>query len=98
MCRATKVPSRMVWVTDHCYPEFYLEDSTGQGHWFPCQVAGTRAFGGMPDVRPILQKGDNILVPEKKKGQRYAAVYLHVKSVKGANPKVTEVREFVTAE
>ena len=52
-----------VWVPGHCYPEFYLEDAEGRGHWIPCQAAGTRAFGSMPEHRPILQKGDNFRVP-----------------------------------
>ncbi len=32
-------PAR-VWVPEHCYPEFYLMDSEGNGYWFPCQAAG----------------------------------------------------------
>lgn len=95
MCRAAKIPARMVWVTDHCYPEFYLEDAEKNGQWYPCQVAGSRAFGSMPDIRPILQKGDNIRVPEKRGGQRYAALFLKAKSVRRPNPKVTEIMEFV---
>jgi hypothetical protein len=95
MCRAAKVPARMVWVTDHCYPEFYLEDAEENGQWYPCQVAGTRSFGSMPDIRPILQKGDNIRVPEKRGGQRYAALFLKAKAVQRPNPKVTEVMEFI---
>jgi hypothetical protein len=95
-CRAADVPARMVWVPDHCYPEFYLVDDAGEGHWFPCQAAGTRAFGSMPELRPILQKGDNFKVPEKKKPQRYVAEFLSGKPVKGSGPpKVTFVREFV---
>lgn len=31
MCRASKIPARMVWVPGHCYPEFYLEDGAGKG-------------------------------------------------------------------
>ena len=96
MCRGQKIPARMVWVTDHCYPEFFLQDSSGEQHWYPCQVAGTRAFGSMPDVRPILQKGDNIRIPEKKKGERYASVFLRAKSVKGSPPRIEEVLEFTT--
>jgi hypothetical protein len=64
LCRAESIPARLVRVPGHCYPEFYLLDRNGKGHWFPCQAAGTRAFGSMPDPRPILQKGDNVLVPE----------------------------------
>ena len=40
MCRAINVPARTVWVPGHCYPEFYLQDGEGNGHWFPCQAAG----------------------------------------------------------
>ncbi|MFM8890935.1 MAG: transglutaminase-like domain-containing protein, partial [Planctomycetia bacterium] len=47
--RAEGVPARTVWVEGHCYPEFYLVDTDGQGWWYPCQAAGARAFGGMPD-------------------------------------------------
>jgi len=59
LCRAKGVPARTVWVQGHCYPEFYLEDRQGKGHWFPCQVAGDRAMGGIPETKPIFQKGDN---------------------------------------
>jgi hypothetical protein len=48
LCRANKIPARAVWVPGHTYPEFYLEDADGQGHWFPCQAAGAaREFGTM---------------------------------------------------
>lgn len=72
MCRSLDVPARMVRVPDHCYPEFYLWDAEGKGHWFACQVSGARAFGGMPDPRPVLQKGDNVLIadPATKKKTR----------------------------
>lgn len=96
MCRSIDVPARMVWVPDHCYPEFYLSDGEGNGHWFPCQAAGTRAFGSMPEMRPILQKGDNFKVPEKRKAQRYVAEHVEAKPVRGSGaPKVTFVREYV---
>ncbi len=73
-CRVNGVPARCVWIPNHCYPEFYLEDEEGNGHWFPCQAAGSRDFGGMVEYRPILQKGDNIRVPEQKEPLRYAAL------------------------
>ena len=98
MCRSIKVPARMVWVPDHCYPEFYLVDDSGTGHWFPCQAAGTRAFGSMPEMRPILQKGDNFSVPEKNKPQRYVAEHVSAKPVRGSGkPRVTFIREYVQA-
>ncbi len=95
LCRASKIPSRMVWVTDHSYPEFYLVDEEENGHWFPCQVAGSRAFGSMPETRPILQKGDNFKVPETKARRRYVAIQLKASAVRGKKPTVTEITEFV---
>jgi hypothetical protein len=93
LCRARGVPSRTVWVPDHCYPEFYLEDEQGVGGWYPCQAAGTRAFGSMPDLRPILQKGDNFRVPEKKERQRYVAEFLTgSRRSGGGEPRVEFIR------
>jgi transglutaminase-like putative cysteine protease len=71
MCRAADIPARAVWVPDHCYPEFYLEDGKGVGHWYPCQAAGSRMFGSMLEPKPILQKGDNFRVPGSRAPQRY---------------------------
>jgi len=88
-CRVNGIPARTVWVPEHCYPEFYLVDKEGKGHWFPCQAAGDRAFGSMPDVRPILQKGDNFIIPDNPKPQRYVAETLRVKdAVGGQKPRV----------
>lgn len=92
MCRATGIPARTVWVPGHCYPEFYLEDEGGHGHWFPCQAAGSRSFGGIEEVRPILQKGDNFTVPEKREKLRYVAEFL---TGAGGQPKVKWVRQAV---
>ena len=97
LCRAARVPARCVWVPNHCYPEFYLEDEQGEGHWFPCQVAGTRNFGSMPDYLPILQKGDRFKVPEKPEVQRYLADYLTSKKVldKVNDPQVEFIRQML---
>lgn len=76
ICRIRGIPARTVWVPGHCYPEFYLHDAEGEGHWFPCQAAGDRQFGGMEEARIILQKGDNFRVPEKRERQRYIAEFL----------------------
>jgi hypothetical protein len=62
LCRARGIPARTVRVPGHCYPEFYLCDEDGAGHWFPCQASGTEAFGGIPQRDMILQKGDNFRV------------------------------------
>jgi hypothetical protein len=96
LCRAARVPARCVWVPGHCYPEFYLEDKDGKGHWFPCQVAGTRNFGNMPDYMPILQKVDRFKVPERNEIQRYLADYLTSKKVVGKrDPKVVFIRQLL---
>lgn len=93
LCRAAKIPARMVWVTDHSYPEFYLVDDQNKGHWFPCQISGSRAFGEMPETRPILQKGDNYRVPESKERRRYVAVQLNATAVRGGSPRIEEIVE-----
>lgn len=93
MCRTQDVPARTVWIPGHCYPEFYLVDGDGRGHWFPCQAAGTRAFGAMPEFRPILQKGDNFIAPERPKDRlRYVNEYL---TGAGGKPVVQFIRELL---
>jgi hypothetical protein len=71
LCRAGKVPARVVRVPGHCYAEFYLElkqegktnrnkaNNKSMGFWFPCQVSGKYEFGGIHEKRVILQKGDS---------------------------------------
>ena len=98
LCRVNKVPARTVWVPDHCYVEFYLMDEKGEGHWFPCQVAGTRDFGSMSDHRPVLQKGENIKVPEHREPQRFVAEYLTGRGGRSSGqPQVKFVRKLLPA-
>ena len=95
MARAEGIPARTVWVEGHCYPEFYLVDAAGKGWWFPCQIAGARAFGGMPDQLPILQKGDNFRDPDRP-GQslRYVSEFIRGSAVDGGgSPRVVWIRE-----
>lgn len=93
ICRASGIPARCVWIPDHCYPEFYLEDKQGKGYWFPCQVAGDRQFGQMHDYRPILQKGDRFKVPEKTAMQHYLSEFFTCKPhpIGPREPKVIPV-------
>lgn len=96
LCRANKIPARTVWVPGHCYPEFYLEDGQGAGHWFPCQAAGDRHFGRMDETRPILQKGDNFRLPEERQPVRYARPILQSNPRPGyAHPQITVLQHRV---
>ncbi len=58
LCRLSGVSARTVWVEGHDYPEFYLLDKQGKGHWIPAQVVGPPWFGEITEYRPIFQKGD----------------------------------------
>ncbi|QDU89966.1 Transglutaminase-like superfamily protein [Pirellulimonas nuda] len=95
LCRAAGVPARAVWVQDHCYAEFYLEDEEGEGAWFPAESAGTRAFGEMPLARTIMQKGDNFRIPERPKDRLfYATDFLVGLPMPGSGkPSVKYIRE-----
>ena len=97
LCRADKIPARLVWVHEHQYPEFCLADAEGQLHWFPSESSGMRAFGEMPTARVIMQKGDNFQVPERPRDPlRYASDYLIGLPVQGSGkPKVRYIREML---
>jgi hypothetical protein len=90
LCRNNNIPARAVWVPGHCYPEFYLADAKGEGHWYPCQAAGDHSFGRMHEPRPILQKGDNFKLPESPKPLRYVQPF-----VKAGNAAADPVVKFV---
>lgn len=93
ICRAKGYPARTVWVPGHCYPEFYLIDKTGKGVWFPCQIAGTRAFGELPEGYIILQKGDSFPSAESpRKKVRYLPESVQGE---GGRPRARFIREKV---
>jgi len=95
ICRASNIPARCVWIPEHCYPEFYLEDTNGFGHWYPAQVAGDRQFGQMNEYRPILQKGDRFKVPEQSGMQRYVAETFTCKQrpLGTTQPRIVSIRD-----
>jgi len=95
MTRVEGIPARTVWVEGHCYPEFYLVDGEGQGWWYPCQAAGARAFGAMPDQLPILQKGDGFRDPDRPgKTLRYVSEFIRGSAVDGGgSPQVKWIRD-----
>ena len=85
ICRARGIPARAVWIPGHTYPEFYLEDENGKGHWFPCQAAGSYAFGFMAEAKPVLQKGDKFKATGHRKPLRYIEPIL---KAYGASPQL----------
>jgi hypothetical protein len=52
----------------------------------------------MPDHRPILQKGENIKVPEESEPQRFVAEFLTGRGGRGSGqPQVKFVRKLLPA-
>jgi hypothetical protein len=89
LCRLSGIPARSVWVEGHDYPEFYLLDQQGKGHWIPAQVVGPPWFGEITEYRPIFQKGDRFYDPLQKTYVRYVP-----HTVKGADSKALPKIEF----
>jgi len=87
VCRAAKIPARMVWSMDYGYAEFYLDDAEGKGAWYPCVLHEEVELGALKDLRPILGKGDNFKVPESKDAQRFVREFLKGKGG-GGKPSV----------
>jgi transglutaminase-like putative cysteine protease len=96
MCRAHKIPARMVWVQGAQYAEFMLIDDNSDPHWFPCDVGGIREFGSVSEPRIILQKGDSIRVPEKESRQKLVAEFATCKGK--SKPSVRFHREILSEE
>lgn len=84
-CRAVGIPARLVWVPNHNWAEFYLHDEDGHGHWIPAHTSAYSWFGWTGAHELVLQKGDNLHVPEKSKGQRLLADWMQWQ---GGRPKV----------
>lgn len=97
MCRAHKVPARMVWANNGEYAEFYLQDDEGHGQWYPAVLEGSVEFGQMTNPRVIIQKGDNIKVAEKSQRQRFVTEHIRGSGAGGARPRVRFLREELPA-
>jgi transglutaminase superfamily protein len=53
VCRAAKIPARMVWAMDYCYAEFYLEQLPGNGEKTePGDSSGKAKKAAKPDKTP----------------------------------------------
>lgn len=70
LCRVSGIPARLVWVPNHNWAEFFLTDESGKGHWIPAHTSAYNWFGWTGVHELVLQKGDSIHVPEKRKPQR----------------------------
>ena len=70
LCRSMQIPARLVWVPNHNWAEFYLVDDQGTGHWIPAHTACYSWFGWTGAHELVIQKGDNLFVPEKRRPQR----------------------------
>ncbi len=73
ICRAAKIPARMVWSVDFCYAEFYLEDAPA--------TAEENADG--PEEKPAA-KDKKAKQPKGPKGNWYPCVMQDDKSELGA--------------
>lgn len=95
LCRAVRIPARLVHVPGHAYAEFYLEESPGVGHWYPVETVGGPALGSLPRTDMILQKGDRFRLPEDNRTRRIAVpVFKGVFNAGGSPPRYeTSIRE-----
>lgn len=90
LCRAVGIPARQVWVPNHAWAEFYLQDEAGEGHWIPAHTSCYSWFGWTGAHEVILQKGDRVKVPEQRGPQRLLADWMqHL----GAKPRVRYLAE-----
>jgi len=85
LCRVAGIPARQVWVPNHAWAEFCLHDEEGQPHWIPSHTSCYSWFGWTGAHELILQRGDKIYVPEKRKIFRLMADWLQWQ---GARPQV----------
>jgi len=85
LCRNVGIPARLVWVPNHNWAEFYLLDHEGKGHWIPVHTACYSWFGWTGAHELVLQKGDKITIPEKRREQRLMEDWLQWM---GRKPKV----------
>lgn len=67
LCRASGIPARLVWVPNHAWAEFFLHDHDGREHWIPAHTACYSWFGYTGAHELVLQKGDRVMLPEKRK-------------------------------
>jgi hypothetical protein len=85
LCRASGIPARLVWIPSHCWAEILLIDHDKKPHWIPVHTAAYSWFGWTGVHELVLQKGDNIRIPQN--GKRVRLVYDHYRC-EGKKPKI----------
>ena len=90
LCRASGIPARLVWVPNHNWIEFYLEDQKRRGHWIPVHTAAYFWFGWTGAHELVIQKGDRIPVPERRKSFRLQEDWMQWQ---GRRPRVSYVAQ-----
>lgn len=70
LCRSVGIPARLVWVPGHNWAEFCLLDVDSQPIWIPAHTAAYPWFGWTGVHEVVLQKGDRIHFPEKRRDYR----------------------------
>ena len=70
LCRLAVIPARQVWVPSHMWAEFGLHDEAGKFHWIPVHTASYSWFGWTGVHELVLQKGDAVNIPTRKKTLR----------------------------
>ena len=66
LCRARGIPARTVWSPGHAWAEVHLVDRAGVGHWITVDASHPVPIGVSGKLGVILQKGDNLRLPERK--------------------------------
>lgn len=97
MCRAAGIPARQVWVPGHAWAEIGLVDEAGKGHWLPVHTAAYNWFGWTGVHELVLQKGDNLRPPARRRPLRLIDDWYQAR---GAKPSVTfrlELKPVITA-
>ncbi len=86
LCRASNIPARLVWIPNHNWAEFYLVNHEGEGHWIPVHTAAYSWFGWTGVHELVLQKGDNVYIPERRLRERLVSDWMQWQ---GARPEVS---------
>ncbi|HVX11220.1 MAG TPA: transglutaminase-like domain-containing protein [Pirellulales bacterium] len=90
LCRAVGIPARLVWVPNHNWAEFFMSDKDGKGHWIPAHTACYSWFGFNGAHELVLQKGDRLMLPERRKQVRLLADWTRYS---GSAPKIRYTAE-----